>query len=318
MSAIGYPYQRQTTVDGDGVDLAVWETAANGPTVLLVHGFPDTHALWDLVAARLVDDFHLIAYDVRGSGDSGTPRDTTAYRMRHLVADLVAVLDAASPDKSVHLVGHDWGSVQAWDAVLREKSDPRLHGRIASYTSISGPCLDHITAWARKARQGSFRDRLDVFSQGVRSCYISAFQIPRLPEWVLPRIGLRRVIARSEHMLQSHFAPSLVDDARHGLSLYRANIRHRVPVPDGPSTDLPVQLIVPIRDPYLSPAMYRGLAEFVPHLTRIDIDARHWVVRTHSDDIASLIAEFTRIHSVGPDPPSPTTPPGQTEPMRAD
>jgi pimeloyl-ACP methyl ester carboxylesterase len=303
-----HPYERQTTVDGDGVQLAVWETAAKGPTVVLVHGFPDTHALWDLVAARLVSDFHIVAYDVRGSGESGTPRDTTAYRMRHLVADVVAVLDAASPDQPVHLVGHDWGSVQAWDAVLREKSDPRLHGRIASYTSISGPCLDHLAAWAGRARQGSLRDRLDVLSQGLRSWYVYAFQIPRLPEWVLPRIGLRRVIARGEHMEQSHFAPSLVDDARHGLSLYRANIRHRERAPAGLSTDVPVQLIVPTRDPYLSSAIYRGLRELVPHLTWVDIDARHWVVRTHADDIASLIAEFVRIHSVGPDPPQPDHP----------
>ena len=48
-----------------------------------------------------------------------------------------------------HLVGHDWGSVQLWDAVAAESTDPRLRGRIASFTSVSGPSLDHAARLVR-------------------------------------------------------------------------------------------------------------------------------------------------------------------------
>ena len=103
-------------VQGDGVDLAVFERG-QGPTVLLVHGFPDTHAVWDAVAERLAVRFHVVTYDVRGAGDSSRPSGRDAYRFEHLVADMRAVLDAVSPQAPVHLAGHDWGSIQSWEAL---------------------------------------------------------------------------------------------------------------------------------------------------------------------------------------------------------
>ena len=45
----------------------------------------------------------------------------------------------------VHLVGHDWGSLQGWEAVTTD----HMAGRIASFTSMSGPCLDHAGWWIR-------------------------------------------------------------------------------------------------------------------------------------------------------------------------
>jgi pimeloyl-ACP methyl ester carboxylesterase len=211
--------------------------------------------------------------------------------MRHLVSDLVAVLDAVAPDRRVHLVGHDWGSIQLWDAVVRSGTDPRLRGRIASYTSISGPCLDHMDIWMRRALRGSSTDRRAALVQGLHSWYACAFQIPRLPELTLRHVGLRRRLARSER-IAPHFETSLVDDACHGLNLYRANLFGRDRVPGGPTTDVPVLLLVPTRDRYLTPAVYRDLGDFVPRLTRVDIQAGHWVPRTHPEQVAAHIGAF--------------------------
>src|SRR5918996_6280533 len=116
-----------------------------GPTIVLVHGFPDTGAMWDGVVDELAGRFRVITYDLRGFGDSTGPRGRAAYAIPRLVEDLVAVLDAVSPGRPVHLVGHDWGSIFSWDAV----TDPALRDRFASYTSISGPPLDHAGHWLR-------------------------------------------------------------------------------------------------------------------------------------------------------------------------
>src|SRR3954470_8680007 len=90
----------------DGVRLAVFETGpADAPTVVAVHGYPDNHTLWDEIAARLATEFHVVTYDVRGAGASDKPTDRAAYRMDRLTDDLIAVLDATSPDQPVHLVG---------------------------------------------------------------------------------------------------------------------------------------------------------------------------------------------------------------------
>ena len=102
----------------------------------------------------------------------------------------------------------------------------------------------------------------EALGQARHSWYILAFQVPVLPEVVLRTVN-RRLIANRKPG-RYHFADSLPDDAARGVNLYRANIGgHRPRVPGGPYTDIPVQLIVPTRDKYVTPAFYRDLPRFV-------------------------------------------------------
>jgi len=291
------------SIDGDGLTLKVVEVGENvkpdgdptSPVVVFVHGFPDTHAVWLPVMARLVDGFRCVAYDVRGAGESGVPATREGYRMAHLVNDLVAVLDHVSPRRPVHLVGHDWGSVQAWEAVLLAESDPRLRGRVASYTTISGPSVGHLGAWMRSAVGGTWDRRREVAVQALHSWYVLAFQVP-----VLPELGLRRLLrtpAGARRFLGSgHAADTVVRDAVNGLDLYRANLRGAGRRPAGLRTDLPVQLVVPLQDAFLTPAVYDELPRYCSDLTRHELDAGHWVQRSHPDEVAALIRDFTRAH----------------------
>ncbi|TMK80696.1 MAG: alpha/beta fold hydrolase, partial [Actinobacteria bacterium] len=80
------------------VELAVREAGdPDRPTVVLVHGYPDTSARWLPVFERLEPRYHVVSYDVRGAGASSTPRGPNAYSLEHLVGDLGAVIDAVSP-----------------------------------------------------------------------------------------------------------------------------------------------------------------------------------------------------------------------------
>ena len=103
------------------------------PTILAIHGYPDNHHVWDGVAQKLADRYNFVAYDVRGAGESSTPADRSGYRLTQLVADIGAVIDSLGVEP-VHLLAHDWGSIQGWAAV----TDDSVMGRIASFTSISG------------------------------------------------------------------------------------------------------------------------------------------------------------------------------------
>src|SRR5580698_3078420 len=128
-------------IRGAGLELSLTERGdASRPTVLLVHGFPDTSAVWTPLARLLASDFHVVTYDVRGAGQSDIPQHRHDYDLSLLVDDMAAVADAVSPDAPVHLVAHDWGSIQGWEAVTSDL----LAGRIESFTSISGPPLDHV------------------------------------------------------------------------------------------------------------------------------------------------------------------------------
>ncbi|MGA7836256.1 MAG: alpha/beta fold hydrolase [Acidimicrobiales bacterium] len=88
--------------------------AGDGPTVLLLHGWPDTSALWDDVAPELVAaGFRVAAPDLRGCGRSDKPLSVEAYRMHHLVGDVAAIVESLG-QRRVILVGHDWGAALAW------------------------------------------------------------------------------------------------------------------------------------------------------------------------------------------------------------
>ncbi|KLL10383.1 SDR family oxidoreductase [Protofrankia coriariae] len=288
---------RRRTVVSAGVPLAVYEQGnPAGPTVLLVHGYPDTHWVWDDVAAALAaDGHHVVRYDVRGAGASGAAKGVRGYRLPQLADDLFAVADAVSPHRAVHLAAHDWGSIQAWEAV----TDPRAAGRIASYTSLSGPCLDHVGHWARRRlARPTPRHLGQLLTQAAHSWYIGVFHLPLLAPAVW-RLGLAArwgyVLASTEGVIPrtSHPQPTLATDAVHGIALYRANMLPHLLRPRQRPTAVPVQLITLVRDRYVSPALGDDLDRWVPHLWRRTLTAGHWsALLEKGPTVAQMIKEI--------------------------
>lgn len=280
-------------ISGAGVGLAVFERGDTAnPTVVLVHGFPDTHSMWGPVVERLAGRFHVVTYDVRGAGASSAPPERSDYAIERLVEDLAAVIDAVSPGRPVHLVGHDWGSIQSWEAVCL----PHVAERIASFTSMGAPSVDHAGQWIRdRVRRPTPRALLQLIRQGLRSWYITAFRLPGAARvWRRNARRFARYVERFEGIAptEDYPAPTLGEDAARGVNMYRASMGMRLRHPRERHTRVPVQLIVAVRDRYATPALFDGIERIAPSLTRRDIDAGHWVPRTHPDLISSLIADF--------------------------
>ncbi|MFT4084497.1 MAG: alpha/beta fold hydrolase [Nocardioides sp.] len=277
----------------DGVEIAVESDGPpEAPVVVLVHGYPDNRRVWDGVVERLVDDFRVVRYDVRGCGDSGAPAGREGYRIDQLNRDLAAVMDAVSPDRPVHLVGHDWGSVQAWGAVSGN-IEPR---RIASFTSISGPSLDHAGVWLRGLRGHGIGGAATRLRQLAESAYVVAFQAPRLPELAWRSGVLDRLIA-----LGSRAEPNRQErDKINGLELYRANLIGRLRRPEPSRVSVPVQVIAPSRDPYVSvPLATQAPAPYTDDLRIDEVRGGHWVIADRPEVIADLIRDFIEALPVG-------------------
>ncbi|ARP74209.1 short chain dehydrogenase [Streptomyces pluripotens] len=287
---------RERWVRTGGVELCVAELGdPEQPTVVLVHGYPDSKEVWSEVAGRLADRFHVVLYDVRGHGRSTAPMPLRGgFTLAKLTDDFLAVADAVSPGRPVHLVGHDWGSVQSWEFV----TSGRAEGRIASFTSMSGPSLDHFGHWINaRVKRPTPRRVGQLLGQGARSWYVYLLHTPVLPElaWRGP-LGKRwpRILQRIEKV-PGHDYPtaSLPSDAAHGAWLYRDNVRARM---RRPRTDAfahaPVQLITPQADAFLSERLYDDLEQWVPRLTRRTLPAKHWIPRTRPDQLVSWIEEF--------------------------
>jgi NAD(P)-dependent dehydrogenase (short-subunit alcohol dehydrogenase family)/pimeloyl-ACP methyl ester carboxylesterase len=281
-------------VSTDGVALAVYEQGdPSRSTVVAVHGYPDDHRVWDGVVAILAERYRVVTYDVRGTGESDAPAKRDDYLMPQLVADLGAVLDAVSPDRPVHLLAHDWGAIHSWAAVC----EARFADRVASFTSISGPSLDHVGAWLRRGRHhpGATARQL------LGSSYIALFQVPRLPEALMRRDGDDRLSAAIGRIGRSARAsgdvPERTDANKlNGLKLYRANMLRHVGRPRPKHTDIPVQVLAPARDPFVTPALQTEAPRpYASNLRTRAVAGGHWVVSHRPDVIARLTTEFVEL-----------------------
>jgi pimeloyl-ACP methyl ester carboxylesterase len=294
----------------DGVVLAVHrytDIDPARPTILAIHGYPDNHHVWDATAEHLAEHYpgryNFAAYDVRGAGGSSAPENTSGYRFGQLRADLAAVIEHLGVDR-VHLLGHDWGSIQGWAAV----TDATLMPKIGSFTSISGPHLDYGGKFLRSPR--SLRGIADVVKQVLASGYMFFFLTPRAPELAfrsgvggkvveaLARIGesstraQRRVIFRSS------------GDYLNGLNLYRANLPAPLlfPADPLPATSVAVQVLAPRRDVFVRPAVQRFAGAIPANGRVVEIEGGHWVPAGRPDVIARLTTEWADRFIVGKPP----------------
>src|SRR5215203_7445017 len=84
----------------------------NGPALLLLHGYPETHVCWNRVAPLLAERYTVVCTDLRGCGDSGKPEsdpDHLAYSKRVMAKDQVEVMTSLGFAKFA-VVGHDRGA----------------------------------------------------------------------------------------------------------------------------------------------------------------------------------------------------------------
>jgi pimeloyl-ACP methyl ester carboxylesterase len=188
---------------------------SEGPPVMLLHGFPDSGAMWRHQITALAEaGFRVVAPDLRGFGESDRPDQVDAYRMRVLVADVTGILDALELG-SVRLVGHDWGAALAWAVAAFAPS------RVTRLVAISvGHPLASIDAGLH---------------QRQLSWYMLWFLFPGVAEEILPRDDWSffrgwawRDAAETDADLERQIADlSRPGALSAGLNWYRANIDPR-------------------------------------------------------------------------------------------
>lgn len=283
----------------DGVRIAVYhEGNPDGPTVVLVHGFPDSHVLWDGVVPLLAERFRIVRYDNRGVGRSSVPKPISAYTMAHFADDFDAVIGELSPGEPVHVLAHDWGSVGVWEYLRR----PGASDRVASFTSVSGPSQDHLVNYVYGGLRRPWRPRtfLRAISQTLRLSYMALFSVPVVAPLLL-RVALssaavRRNMVGDIPVDQIHHSETLARDAAHSVKTYPANyFRSFSSSRRGraiPIVDVPVQLIVNSQDPYVRPYGYDQTARWVPRLWRRDIKAGHFSPMSHPQVMAAAVHDF--------------------------
>jgi epoxide hydrolase 4 len=262
---------------------------ADGPLVLLLHGFPETSHGWrHQMPALAAAGYRVVAPDQRGVGLSDKPEGIAAYRIDHLAADIVALVRALGRERA-QVVGHDWGGAVGWYLAQH-------HADVVDRVAIlDAPHFKAFSDWLRAHG-----------SQRRKSWYMAFFQIPWLPEFLLRRRHFRLLATT----LTGSSRPGTFTDA--DLDTYRAAWARpgaltgmlnwyralRLPQPRrdaAPTVAIPVRLLWGDRDT----ALEAGLAEAsITHCREGEVfhfpEATHWLAAEEPERVNALLLAFLR------------------------
>jgi pimeloyl-ACP methyl ester carboxylesterase len=293
---------RRQTLRVSGLDLhvrAMGDPAA--PLALFLHGFPEYSGAWDEVLPAFAGAFHAVAPDQRGYGLSAKPEGVEAYRVKHLVRDILALGDLLSPGRPFALVGHDWGASVAYAVAIAAPA------RISRLVVINGV---HPGPFQKALIEDEAQRRASAYMHFLRSpeaeAQLSANGFEKLvamlsrfgPQpWLTPEKQAAYIEAwsppgaltamlnwyRASPLLVPH--PGEAVDPAKVLKLDPAQLRVR----------MPHLLIWGMGDRALLPVSRAGLAAWCDHLTVREIDgADHWVVHQKTAEVIDAIGDFLR------------------------
>ena len=270
----------------NGIVLNVLEEGpADGPLLILLHGFPDFSLGWRRqIPALAAAGFHVVVPDQRGYNLSDHPAGIAAYDLDKLAGDVLALADSFAADR-FGVVGHDWGASVAWWLVSTAP------GRIDRATMINAP---HPAIWRDAMQHDAEQRRL--------SGYVRFLALPWLPEWVLRRNGFA-ALAQSLRGAKSPPGAAELDLYRAAwaqpgaltamINWYRALLRRQFVVPAPASLATPIQIIWGRRDPYGLPALADRSAALCtdPRLVFLD-EATHWAMWDEPERVNALLLDF--------------------------
>lgn len=220
---------------------ALVDGPADGPPVLLLHGFPELNVSWRYqLPALAAAGYRVVAPNLRGY--PGSVRGGS-YAPEALAGDVVAMIDALGAERAV-VVGHDWGGAVAWTAA-------RLHPeRVAALAALNCPPFEVLV-------RALVRDR----QQLRRSWYVLFFQLPVLPERLVVANMPGTLVAGSynraawDRALLAPYARAFRTpaDARGPITYYRHAMRRglRPGRRRAPRIELPVLVLWGVHDRFL-------------------------------------------------------------------
>ncbi|MGB7867743.1 MAG: alpha/beta fold hydrolase [Mycobacterium sp.] len=258
---------------------------ADGPVVVMLHGFPQRNTVWNAVIPRLAAMGYrcCLAPNQRGYSPRARPGRRRDYRMPELVDDVGALIDASGADR-VHLVGHDWGGFVAWSFAARYPH------RLATLSSLSSPHPRALLQTMMTSRQGL-----------VWQVYL--FQLPLIPERLFA--GSSRNADRVSKILQrggqstaaaDRDARALSEPATFtaAVNWYRgAPFSGRV----GKVT-VPTMYVWSDGDRYLHSKAAHKSGDYVSGEYRFEIlrDVSHWMPEEQPDTVADLLLDWFATH----------------------
>jgi pimeloyl-ACP methyl ester carboxylesterase len=282
-----------------GITLSCRAAGERGrPVLVFLHGFPEAAFVWDELLLHFSRPEHggyrCVAPNLRGYERSSQPAEVAAYRAKHLVQDIAALIEAEGAPIEC-LVAHDWGGAVAWNLANQR---PELARKLAIVNS------PHPGTFLRELRSNP--------RQQEASAYMN-FLIRPDAEKLLREDDYRRLFG---FFTQWGGAPWLTEPVKQqyrevwdmslegGCNYYRAS-PVRPPTPQDPGAagielpremltiPLPTLVLWAMEDVALPPELIDGLDDYIADLTLEKVEgATHWIVHERPAFVAQRLAAF--------------------------
>jgi len=277
---------RSHAVETNDATLHVVEAGPeDGKLLVLLHGFPEFWYGWHEAIAPLANaGYRVVVPDQRGYNCSEKPPAVSDYRIDELARDVVGLIDAYDRETAA-VAGHDWGAAVAWWLALHHEA------RLSELVAVNVP---HPSVFERALRRS--------WDQRLKSWYVLAFQLPKLPEavasagnWRLATNALRDTSAPgtfTDEDLRRYRRAWDRDGAFEAMvNWYRAIVRDR-PEPARTEVTVPTLVIWGAQDQFLARRLAGESVDRCADGRLLTIDeATHWVVHEHPHRVAEAIAD---------------------------
>ena len=295
------------------------------PVLLFLHGFPEGAWVWDPLLLHFSrpenGGYRCVAPNLRGFERSSAPEDVKAYRAKHLVQDIVTLIDSECGPLPggrplAALIAHDWGGAVAWS--LTNQYPERLRQLVIVNSPHPGPflrALQHDPAQKAASAYMNFLVQPDAAAQlaandferlfGFLTGQDSSLQSLTAPTADTPAHWLTPAVKAQYREVWQH-------GLHGGLNYYRASpLRPATAADPGASAvkippealriEVPTMVLWAQDDVALLPCLTEGLDAHIPDLTLVPIEqATHWVVHEQPERVITEIAGFLQPQNVQP------------------
>ncbi len=280
-----------------GINLSIRTCGAQGrPVLMFLHGFPEAAFVWDEYLEHFAQPenggFRTVAPNLRGFERSSSPADVSAYRAKHLMQDIAALieLEVNKGEQLVCLIAHDWGGAAAWNLANQL---PQLQKKLVI---INSP---HPGTFLRELQNSP--------AQQAASQYMNFLARPDAPA-LLAENDFARLWPFFENASATWMTEKIKQQYRDvwnmgmrgGCNFYAAspmrpdgNIKNLVLPKEMLTINIPTQIIWGMGDAALCPEMLEGLEDYIADLRIHKInDATHWIAHEQPALVKQLIRDF--------------------------
>lgn len=282
-----------------GITLSCRVAGSDGaPLLLFLHGFPEAAFVWDPLLEHFASHHRCVAPNLRGYADSSAPDEVEAYRAKHLVADIRALIEHFG-GRAAAVVAHDWGGALAW---VLGAQHPEVLERLVIVNS------PHPATFLRELRDNPLQQRASAYMNFLcrpdAEALLAEDDHARLWPFFV-NMGAADATRRGGGWLTPAVRERYRDVWRQGLrggcNYYRASPLRpptspddtimRLQLPDDLVTvRVPTSVVWAEDDTALPVALLDGLQAYVPHLHVARVPgATHWIVHEQPERVAAEI-----------------------------